>query len=125
MNKMAKEKRNFGELRFVDFNKYNEKVKQIQRKRKGKWKTIAWVNCDKETVTIFDTNNLNVDEMEEIIIYIKLNREIWRRFTYPSANVLGLSVKKGMSVADTRGLPVESFHKKKYDAPKQESEVKA
>ena len=112
-------KRKFGELRFVDLNRYNEKVKQIQRKLRGEWETIAWINCDKEIVTVFDTNNLNIDEMEEIIIYIKLNREIWRRFTYPSANVLGLSVKKGMSVADTRRLPVESFHNIKNGESKQ------
>ena len=110
---MTKNRRRYGELRYVDFNKYNKEIKQIQRKGRSGWKTIARIDCKKEDVTIFDTNKISIEDMEEIIIYIKLNREIWRRYTYPSANVLGLSVKKRMSVADTRRLPVESLYNKK------------
>jgi len=117
---MTKSKKRYGELRYVDLNKYNNTIKKGQRKGltrrgcKSGWNTIAWIDCKKEDVTVFDTNKLSVEDMEEIIIYIKLNREIWRRFTYPSANVLGLSVKKRMSVADTKRLPVESFFNKRF-----------
>lgn len=108
---MSKSKRRYGELRYVDLNKYNKETKQIQRKGRGGWETIAWIDCKKEDITVFDTNSLSVEDMEEIIIYIKLNREIWQRSAFPSANVLGLSVKKRMSVADTKRLPVESFRR--------------
>jgi len=40
---------------------------------------------------------------------VKLNRENWWRYAYPTANVFGLSLKKGMSVGDTIRLPVENF----------------
>lgn len=106
-------KKLFGELRYIDLNKYNNHVKKVQRRRKGGWNTIAWIDCKKEDLIVFDTNHLSVSDMSEIIMYITLNREIWRRFTYPSSNVLGLSMKKGMSVIDTRRLPIESYSKKK------------
>ena len=113
---MTKSKRRYGTLRYIDVSKYDKKTKYVQRKgrttrsNKNGWEDIASIDCEKETVTVYSYSKFSVEDMEEIIIYIKLNREIWRRYTYPSANALGLSVKKRMSVADTRRLPVESFH---------------
>lgn len=107
---MTKSKKHYGRLRFVDFSKYDKYTKQVERKGEAGWRAIAWIDCRNEKVNGLNYNKYSVEDLEEIIMYIKLNREIWRRFTYPSANVLGLSVKKGMPVADTRRLPVEGFY---------------
>ena len=108
---MGNSKKRYGELRFVDFCKGGMKYwKRVERRERGGWKFLGIIDCKKEHL-IQPEYYLSVEDMEEIIMYIKLNREIWRRYTYPSANVLGLSVKKRMSVADARRLPVESFHK--------------
>jgi len=107
---MGNRKKRYGELRFVDFSKGPMKYwKKVERRGPGGWKFLGIIDCKEEKLEQ-PGFYLTVEDMEEIIMYIKLNREIWRRYTYPSANVLGLSVKKRMSVADTKRLPVESFH---------------
>lgn len=113
---MGNRKKRYGELRFTDFGGAMKSWKKVERRRKGGWEHLGIIDCKKENFFVSDYRYFNINEMDEIIIYIKLNREIWRRYTYPSANVLGLSVKKCMSVADTRRLPVENFHKNKRDA---------
>ena len=118
---MANRKKRYGELRFVDFCKGSMKYwKKVERRGKGGWKFLAIIDCKKERVEQPDFY-LTVENMEDIIMYIKLNREIWRRYAFPSSNVLGSSVKKRMSVADTRRLPVESLLKKN-DAEEKEKE---
>jgi hypothetical protein len=113
---MGKSKKRYGELRFIDFCKGGMKYwKKVERRGKGGWKFLGIIDCKDERLEQPEFY-LTVEDMEEIIMYIKLNREIWRRYAYPSANVLGLSLKKCMSVRDTRELPVESFHKIKHDA---------
>ncbi len=109
---MTNRKKRYGELRFIDFCKGNMKYwKKVERRGKGGWKFLGIIDCKDERLEQPEFY-LTVEDMEEIIMYIKLNREIWRRYTYPSANVLGLFVKKRMSVANTRRLPVESLLKK-------------
>jgi hypothetical protein len=110
---MSNRKKRYGELRFVDFSKHGMKYwKKVERRGKGGWNFLGIIDCKDERLEQPEFY-LTVEDMEEIIIYIKLNREIWRRYAFPSANVLGLYVKKRMSVAYTRRLPVESLLNKK------------
>ena len=119
---MGNRKKRYGELRFIDFGGAIKYWKKVERRGKGGWKFLGIIDCKEERLEQPEFY-LTVEDMEEIIMYIKLNREIWRRYAFPSANVLGLSVKKRMSVADTRRLPVESFHKLN-NAQTKSSEVK-
>lgn len=109
---MGNSKKRYGELRFVDFGGAMKTWKKVEKRKKGGWEHLGIINCKKEDFFVSDYRYFNIDDMEEIIMYIKLNREIWRRYAFPSANVLGLSVKRRMSVADTKRLPVESYNYK-------------
>lgn len=109
---MGNRKKRYGELRFIDFCKGNMNYwKKVERRGKGGWKFLGIIDCKEERLEQ-PGFYLTVEDMEEIIMYIKLNREIWRRYAFPSSNVLGPYVKKRMSVAYTRRLPVESLLKK-------------
>jgi len=104
-----KSKKNHGELRIINRSKYDKTIKTIQRRGRGGWKDVGWIDCKAEQLDSLDYNHYSVEDLQIIISYIILNRENWRRFAYTSANALGLSVKSGMSVTDTKGLPVESL----------------
>ena len=106
-------KKRFGEIRFIDFPGAMKTWKYVERRKKGGWECLGVIDCKKEDFFVSDYRLFKIEDMEEIIMYIKLNREIWRRFAYPSANVLGLSLKKRMSVSDTRRLPVGGFNSRR------------